>query len=90
MEKDQKGNVTGSYIKFQDRLILFISKKEAEETIRMSERTDACVVGITKRHLNVLIKFSETWNCRIAIKNFLMDTIIEVSPEQLRDNFYSI
>lgn len=90
MEKDKKGNNTGNFPKIQDRIILFISKKEAEETLKISKIINAYVVGITKRHLSILIKYSEMWNWKIAIKNFFMDTIVDVSPEELKNNFYNI
>ena len=56
----------------------------------MAKIINAHVVGINKKHLSILIKYSEMWNWKIAIKNFFMDTIVDVSPEELKDNFYNI
>lgn len=90
MEKNQENNSTGNFFKIQDKIILFISKKEAEEVLKMAKIINAHVVGINKKHLSILIKYSEMWNWKIAIKNFFMDTIVDVSPEELKDNFYNI
>ena len=90
MEKNKKGDNSGTYVGFQDKIVLFISKKEAEETIRISEKANSFVVGVTKSHLYRLIEFSKLHGWKIAIKNLLMDTIVEISPEQLKDHFYNI
>ena len=47
-------------------------------------------MGVTKSHLYRLIEFSKLHGWKIAIKNLLMDTIVEISPEQLKDHFYNI
>lgn len=87
METTSTGEITGTYITsvFQSEesvLVLFFSKKEAEE---FKTIPNSVVRGIDKRHLSILFDYSDNFGLNLAIKQFTSVQGIGVQSGIIRD-----
>jgi|SRR5699024_3092631 len=89
MEKGDSGQVTGTYIRNINAdgkpfLILYFSKKEAEESVT---NFNSVVRGIDKKHLTILCDYSDNLGLNLAIKQFMSTDILGVESKLIRDFF---
>lgn len=89
MKKDAHGQVTGSYAQHtssdkESFLVLCFSKYDAED---INNDLDSVVRGVDKKHLSILCDYSDTFNLKLAIKQFASTEIIGVESDLIKDYF---